>query len=492
MSTTILSLALFCAAAAPPVETSSTAETMLYVRTTPAGAEILLDGKSLGTAPGLFKVPPGVRRIVVELDRHEPDGGEVTIKAGHIRRLEFKLKRRPGRAAEGATDSVADVLNRWQAALTELDFKKLEALFLPPDDTPAGKARRKDLEDTKEYFLQLKAAGVTTKLWCVGFQHRHDGKDRIVSLTMVSRITSPAGEVEKGERAYQLRITPTPDGWKIAEMKLLDQPKVTPAAPAPRAERPRYFVRIVVGRDALSFEGEETTWALLPALLEKVPNRQSTALELAVASDDMTLKEKNDATGRASALARRFGFEHLSYIGVQPLGSKGSPAQIFRETEAPSVTQAPKKVHLPDADTPGAGVVLDLASGQILSMGPAVLDPDAPRSNVDTTVFTRQGKGDLMFDRVLGCLRGAKAMWWDGKRFVPLAAKEQVQDVTAYSLPEVPCRLLITTAEQKHFDVAVLAVTKDGGIDLEYRPADPAVVPQNISAGSKTEKRDSE
>jgi hypothetical protein len=96
-------------------------------------------------------------------------------------------------------------------------------------------------------------------------------------------------------------------------------------------------------------------------------------------------------------------------------------------------------------------------------------------------VFTRLGKGDLFFDRVLGCPRGAKAMQWDGKRFVTLPPKEQIQKASAYELPTLPCRLLITTAEKKHFDVKILALAEDSGIDLEYRPADPAVVQRRDS-----------
>jgi hypothetical protein len=46
--------------------------------------------------------------------------------------------------------------------------------------------------------------------------------------------------------------------------------------------------------------------------------------------------------------------------------------------------------------------------------------------------------------------------------------------VTSYKLPKVPCRLRITTKGNRRFDVTILAVTKDGGIDLEYRLADPS------------------
>ncbi|MCI0539799.1 MAG: hypothetical protein L0Z50_31715, partial [Verrucomicrobiales bacterium] len=87
----------------------------------------------------------------------------------------------------------------------------------------------------------------------------------------------------------------------------------------------RSFVRLVVGENKLTFEGKQTIWEQLPELLEKVSNRASTVLELAIESDRLTIAQLNDAQTRAGILSRKAGFEYLSYIGVQPLGSKGSP-----------------------------------------------------------------------------------------------------------------------------------------------------------------------
>jgi hypothetical protein len=87
----------------------------------------------------------------------------------------------------------------------------------------------------------------------------------------------------------------------------------------------RSFVRLVVGESKLTFEGKLTTWEQLPEALEKIPNRASTVLELAIESDRLTIAQLNDAQARAGILSRKAGFEYLSYIGVQGLGSKGSP-----------------------------------------------------------------------------------------------------------------------------------------------------------------------
>ena len=48
------------AAPAPLLGAAADPPTELYIRTVPAGAKVLLDGKPLGTSPGLFEVKPGI------------------------------------------------------------------------------------------------------------------------------------------------------------------------------------------------------------------------------------------------------------------------------------------------------------------------------------------------------------------------------------------------------------------------------------------------
>jgi hypothetical protein len=106
--------------------------------------------------------------------------------------------------------------------------------------------------------------------------------------------------------------------------------------------RLRYFVRLVAGKDRVTFEGKETTWEKLPGLLKEVPHRAHTVLELAMASDEVTLKDKDLAVSHAEWAAGQFQFEYLSFIGMQPLGSKGSPAQTL---PGPSQTEPAKQSH---------------------------------------------------------------------------------------------------------------------------------------------------
>jgi hypothetical protein len=79
------------ALAAPPVETASTPTTRLYVRTTPPGAEVRLDGRPAGKSDDLFVVPADVQKMTIEvqLDGHYPERQEVQIRGGRITRVEL-------------------------------------------------------------------------------------------------------------------------------------------------------------------------------------------------------------------------------------------------------------------------------------------------------------------------------------------------------------------------------------------------------------------
>jgi hypothetical protein len=108
--------------------------------------------------------------------------------------------------------------------------------------------------------------------------------------------------------------TPPADGSEAA-------PTQNGAAAKPKPEK---FVRIVVGQNGqMTFEGEKTTWEALPDLLEKVADREKTVLEIAMASDDMSVREAHNAQGVGVVLARQFKFLYSSYVGTHPLGSKG-------------------------------------------------------------------------------------------------------------------------------------------------------------------------
>jgi hypothetical protein len=75
----------------PGVATSAAAQTRLYVRTVPPGAQVTVDGKPLGASDGLFLVPAGTARVSVQFDGQEPHLQQVEIAEGQITRVEIKL-----------------------------------------------------------------------------------------------------------------------------------------------------------------------------------------------------------------------------------------------------------------------------------------------------------------------------------------------------------------------------------------------------------------
>jgi hypothetical protein len=208
--TAVLAIGLLCVLgqisaclAADPPKTGEKRDTLIYIRSTPPGAKVFVNGHELGKTDGLFPVEAGVATVILELEGHGRAREQVRIPANGITRIVIELKPQ-GSNAEAAT-----------AASPQ----------------------------------QLK------------FQDRH-------------------------------------------------------------------FVRIVVGKESMTFEGKETTWQELPALLEKVPDRQQTVLEVAKASDDLS-SEQRDMIRRAIPLSQRFGFEYVSDIGVHPLGSTGTATLRF-------------------------------------------------------------------------------------------------------------------------------------------------------------------
>jgi beta-lactamase regulating signal transducer with metallopeptidase domain len=83
--------------------------------------------------------------------------------------------------------------------------------------------------------------------------------------------------------------------------------------PQPQAQS----VTILVSPTNISFEGTPTTWDDLPAMMQKVPNRPGTILAFALSSDEMTIKQHNEALARVVELAHRFHFRYASDTGIK-------------------------------------------------------------------------------------------------------------------------------------------------------------------------------
>jgi len=95
-----------CMAADPP-KTGEKRDTMIYVRSDPPGAKVLLDGKELGKTNGLFRVEAGVATIILELEGHGQVKRPISIRADGITRIEIELKPQTPPADEEESETVA-------------------------------------------------------------------------------------------------------------------------------------------------------------------------------------------------------------------------------------------------------------------------------------------------------------------------------------------------------------------------------------------------
>ncbi len=185
----------------------------------------------------------------------------------------------------------------------------------------------------------------TTRLYVrttpAGAKIRIDGKEK--PKTSPQLFDVPAGaksmtvEVELGGHPGQRKVVVI-EGGRITrvEFKFDGKPERPPSARvAPQLTR--HFVRLVVDKDRMTFQGEDTNWQELPKLLEKIADRRHTVLTIARAPGKITAEQWNEAQGKAVGLVRRFDFQHLSIIGVHPLGSKGEGTRTLSEgkTEPP-------------------------------------------------------------------------------------------------------------------------------------------------------------
>ena len=120
--------------------------------------------------------------------------------------------------------------------------------------------------------------------------------------------------------------------------------------------RIRHFVRVVVGKDKITFQGKETTWGQLPNLLEQVSHKNITVLEIGFT--EFFKKRKDISTNewlsnqvgwrKAAQLRKQFGFEYLSFVGKHELGaiSGGTRNYLVRPMELAKEIE----VNLPSAE----------------------------------------------------------------------------------------------------------------------------------------------
>lgn len=168
------------------------------------------------------------------------------------------------------------------------------------------------------------------------------------------------------------------------------------------------------------------------------------------------MRERAQITGNFNAYQRDTLINALENGMLVPQSPTTQPAEKLHWREAT----------ISDADTKDVPVILDLASGDLL---PA---PDL-RGNDAFKHFTRLGKGDVGFDRVLFLLRGGKLLKLNGEAIQP---KDTKADATAYDLP-LPDEVLVRTGDGKTYRLMPLGVTSDGALRIQYAPSDDKVPP---------------
>ena len=149
-------------------------------------------------------------------------------------------------------------------------------------------------------------------------------KEGVTTARIIRKPKPVEGEDKPRGRTLEIPLKPLLDG--NLDLNVVIRPGDTIVVAAPRPQ----LVRVVVGPEAIAFEGQRTTWEELPKLLEKIPQAQrgGTMLELAVESNDITVGRFFDAQARASQLVKELGLSAVSFVGVHPLDSKGGQAPV--------------------------------------------------------------------------------------------------------------------------------------------------------------------
>lgn len=200
------------------------------------------------------------------------------------------------------------------------------------------------------------------------------------------RDTARASRLSKSERETALGGRFGAFMRDYAELKsLIDGGGESAASATPEGNRK--VVRLVADMRTLTFEGKPTRWDAVGSLLRAVPDRPNTVLELAVTSDQITVAQQNGWFGKASALARQHGFEYASFIGIHPLGSKGTP-------NSPGASQGAHSEALFEVvaltSTPRTGMRWWSPDGTLLK------DPPGDRLG-DLSGFCRSGESQIEF-----------------------------------------------------------------------------------------------
>lgn len=229
------------------------------------------------------------------------------------------------------------------------------------------------------------------------------------------------------------------------------------------AQALRKYVRLVVAKDAMTFEGQPTSWETVGALLERVPDRRNTVLECAVTSDQITVQQQNEWFSKCSGLAREHGFAYASFVGVHALGSRGTGGAAAGHVTGAPARFGPVIERVVNDDSVQRDLAIDFDSGKLFSPPPGLTPADTNaflawvRGNgIDAIGETSQSIRGLAGLEMVA--RPVNAELW--KALTPRAAL--TDDVLKHGTPGSPVFLSAKGALPETY----LFRTREGGIGL--------------------------
>jgi len=332
MTSAILWLALL-GAVGPDVDATEKRETFLYVATSPPGAEVLVDGKRVGTTPGLFPFKPGPSRVIVELVGHDQHGEIVTIRAGDIKRLKLRLKRQAAAKVDNQTLGPGASLDSILARLKRppKGWKVLESLtksadeLADADDELAGR-----VEHVSRIFLSRRGKTILVVV-CQSAPGEDLEKIRdaalrsAVNVSCSQRIHPPAClTYGRTILTFQVaaKVDPAFSDEAIRELGFMEESRLPLWADLAKQHelRKKNHVQLVVGKERMTLEGKPATWEDLRTMLERLSDRENTVLYIARTTDDWIIAAWQEVEDRLRGAHRDLGFESTSFIGVRSLG----------------------------------------------------------------------------------------------------------------------------------------------------------------------------
>jgi hypothetical protein len=126
----------------------------------------------------------------------------------------FAFAQEPGKLGAAVKNDPLDrLLAEFATATGRLDIERAERLFLPPDDTLAGKNRRTHLSELRKDWQRAKESGEEE-----GPAVQFKNVKKVIRTQMV--ISGPGGPREGEVIESEFTVASTRDGWKIVSMEM--------------------------------------------------------------------------------------------------------------------------------------------------------------------------------------------------------------------------------------------------------------------------------